>query len=229
MPHSTANPPPTNLKTALWRCFSTVTNLHGIFLSQTNVSEWLFPLHPPHPPCKQLKLLSTTYSRSFPLHTPGLGRTRSELTKAQRLRGGWEIRVAEKLPLRLALAPERLVVLVQVFVGVGVGAETRGTGSLLGQSGRNSRHAWTRFSGGFRIKCAKNTVQTQKWSFKEVLGSPPSGVVSSVTQCRSSTKPILNIRTHEFTYCLRHIIYTIIPIRWFIIFCIILQKTGLFD
>lgn len=83
-------------------------------------------------------LFSPTYSRSFPLHTPGLGGIGSEFLKAQGLRRSWEVRITEQLTL--VLAPERLVVLVQVFIGVRVGAETRSPGSLLGQSGRDSRH-----------------------------------------------------------------------------------------
>lgn len=93
-------------------------------------------------------LFSTTYSRSFPLHSSGLGRMGSEFPKAQRLGRSWEIRITEELPPTLALTPERLEVLVQVFVGVLVGAETCSPSSLLGQSGRHSRHVCSWFSGG---------------------------------------------------------------------------------
>lgn len=100
----------------------------------------VFPLHQPRVWQSASTLVSTTYSWSFPCHPPGLGGIWSELPKAQRLRRSWEIRITEKLPLRLAVSPERLVVLVQVLVGVGVGAETRSLGSLLGQSVRHSCH-----------------------------------------------------------------------------------------
>lgn len=85
-------------------------------------------------------VFSTTYSRSLPLHSSSLGGMGSEFPESQRLRRSWEIRITEKLPLTPALTPERLEVLVQVFVGVLVGAETCSPSSLLGQSGCHSRH-----------------------------------------------------------------------------------------
>ncbi|KAG7217984.1 hypothetical protein INR49_008136 [Caranx melampygus] len=75
-----------------------------------------------------------------PGHPPGLVRAPAQFVEAQGLGRSGEGRVAEQFPSRAALGPKRRKVLVQVPNRVGVGAEPRGHGPFLGQSGRHAGH-----------------------------------------------------------------------------------------
>lgn len=80
------------------------------------------------------------YPWSFPFCSSGFGRARSQFFKAKRFGCGWESRVYEQSPVALALPPERLKVLVQIFNGIGVCSEACSLRSLLCQGRCYSRH-----------------------------------------------------------------------------------------
>lgn len=81
-----------------------------------------------------------SYRGSFPGDSPDLVGVPAQLVEAQSLGRGGEGRVAEEFPSGAALRPQSCEVLVQVPHRVGVGAEARGQGALLGQSGRHAGH-----------------------------------------------------------------------------------------